>query len=69
MSTYSIFICKVTIYARRLHPICCGIDVYKKFVVATIATTDNNNVTTYEIKQLDTYTKKPPLIKRMAILK
>jgi transposase len=42
---------------KIVHPICCGIDVHKKFVVATIAATDKNNVTTYSTKQFNTYTK------------
>lgn len=32
---------------KIVHPICCGIDVHKKFLVAAIAITDSNNVTTY----------------------
>jgi transposase len=32
-------------------------DVHKKFVVATIACTNENNVTTYQTKQFNTYTK------------
>lgn len=35
---------------------CCGINVYKKFVVATIATIGINNITTYKAKQFNTYT-------------
>lgn len=42
---------------KIVYPICCGIDVHKKFVVATIATTDKNNVTTYSTKQFNTYTR------------
>lgn len=42
---------------KIVYPICCGIDVHKKFVVATIASTDKNNVTTYLTKQFNTYTK------------
>lgn len=41
---------------KIVYPICCGIDVHKKFVVATIAATDMNNVTTYTTKQFNTYT-------------
>ena len=29
---------------------CCGIDVYKKMLVVTIAKTDKHKVTTYPIK-------------------
>ncbi|MDP9749871.1 MULTISPECIES: IS110 family transposase [Thermoanaerobacter] len=32
---------------KIVHPICCSIDVHKKFLVAAIAITDSNNVTTY----------------------
>jgi transposase len=41
---------------KIIYPICCGIDVHKKFVVATIAATDKNNVTSYTTKQFNTYT-------------
>ena len=30
---------------------CCGIDVHKKMLVATIATTNEQKVTTYQTKQ------------------
>lgn len=36
---------------------CCGIDAHKDFVVACIAKTDNNNVTTYQSKRFSTFTK------------
>lgn len=42
---------------KIVYPICCDIDVHKKFVVATIAATDKNNVTTYKTKQFSTYTR------------
>jgi transposase len=32
---------------KIVHPICCGMDVHKTFVVAAIAITDKQNVTTY----------------------
>ncbi|WP_054743905.1 IS110 family RNA-guided transposase [Cellulosilyticum ruminicola] len=41
---------------KIVYPICCGIDVHKKFVVATLATTNSNNVTTYQTKQFSTFT-------------
>ena len=31
--------------------ICCGIDVHKKILVATIADTNERKITTYETKQ------------------
>lgn len=37
--------------------ICCGIDVHKKVLVATIATTNERKVTTYQTKQFSTFTK------------
>ncbi len=37
------------------HFVCCGMDVHKKFVVATIATTDYRGVTTYEKKRFSTF--------------
>lgn len=54
---------------KIVHPICCGIDVHKKFVVATIAATDNNNVTTYETKQFGTFTKNLLKLKEWLSLK
>lgn len=41
---------------KIVYPISCGIDVHKKFVVATIATTNSNSVTTYKTKQFNTFT-------------
>ena len=41
---------------KIVHLISCGIDVHKKFVVATIATTGSNNITTYKTKQFNTFT-------------
>ena len=35
---------------------CCGIDVHKKMLVATIATTNERKVTTYQTKQFSTFT-------------
>jgi len=40
---------------KIVHPVCCGMDVHKKFVVATIATTDLKNVTTYVKKRFATF--------------
>ena len=36
---------------------CCGIDVHKKMLVATIAKTDEHKVTTYQTKQFSTLAK------------
>jgi len=32
---------------KIVYPICCGVDVHKKTIVATIAVTDQNNITRY----------------------
>jgi transposase len=42
---------------KIVYPICCGIDVHKTFVVATIASTDRENITTYQTKRFSTFTK------------
>jgi len=42
---------------KIVYPVCCGIDVHKSFVVACIATTDKNLVTTYSAsKRFSTFT-------------
>lgn len=42
---------------KIVYKICCGIDVHKNFVVACIAKTDKQGVTTYERHHFSTYTK------------
>ncbi|WP_276623794.1 IS110 family transposase [Syntrophomonas wolfei] len=42
---------------KIVYPICCGIDVHKTFVIATIATTDRENITTYQTKRFSTFTR------------
>ena len=42
---------------KIIYPICCGIDVHSKFIVACIASTDKNGVTTYKSKRFSTFTK------------
>jgi len=42
---------------KIVYQICCGIDVHKTFVVACIASTNSNGVTTYERHRFSTYTK------------
>jgi len=42
---------------KIVHRVCCGIDVHKKFVVATIAATNSNNVTTYQEQTFQTFTR------------
>lgn len=46
---------KGVIYLKIIYPICCGVDVHKKTIVATIATTDSNNITSYSIKTFSTF--------------
>ena len=40
---------------KIVYPICCGVDVHKKFIVATIASTNDKNITSYITKRFDTY--------------
>ena len=42
---------------KIVYPICCGIDVHKTFIVATIASTNEKNLTTYETARFSTFTK------------
>lgn len=42
---------------RIVYPICCGIDVHKKFVVATVGATNQSGVTEYQTKQFSTFTE------------
>lgn len=42
---------------RIVYPICCGIDVHKKFIVACIASTNDKGVTTYKSSRFSTFTK------------
>lgn len=42
---------------KIVYPICCGIDVHKTFVVATIAATDKKSLTTYKTQRFSTFTK------------
>lgn len=46
---------------------CCGIDVHKKMLVATIATTNERKVTTYQTKQFSTFTKDIKKLKQWLI--
>jgi transposase len=41
---------------KIVYPICCGIDVHKKFLVACIASTNDNGVTTYKSCRFSTFT-------------
>lgn len=42
---------------RIVYPICCGIDVHNKFIVACIASTNDKGVTTYKSSRFSTFTK------------
>ena len=48
---------RVPMALKIVYKICCGIDVHKNFVVACIAKTDKQGVTTYERHHFSTYTK------------
>ena len=39
---------------RIVYPICCGVDVHKNIIVATIASTDKNNITQYIVETFST---------------
>ena len=39
---------------RLVYPVCCGLDVHKKVIVATIVTTDNNGISSYSQKSFST---------------
>lgn len=41
---------------KIIYPICCGIDVHSKFVVACIASTNDKGVTTYKVDRFSTFT-------------
>ncbi|SHF13443.1 Transposase IS116/IS110/IS902 family protein [Desulforamulus putei DSM 12395] len=41
---------------KIVYPICCGIDVHKKFLVACIAFTNDKGVTTYKSRRFSTFT-------------
>lgn len=39
---------------KLIYPVCCGVDVHKKTIVATIANTDKKNITQYTIETFST---------------
>ena len=41
---------------KIVYPICCGMDVHKSFLVACIASTNRQGVTTYKSKRFSTFT-------------
>ena len=42
---------------KIVYPVCCGMDVHKSFVVACIASTNGQGVTTYKSHRFSTFTK------------
>ena len=40
---------------KIVYPICCGMDVHKSFVVAYIASTNDQGATTYKSKRFSTF--------------
>ena len=40
---------------KIVYPICCGVDVHKRTIVATVAATDKNNITRYFTKTFSTF--------------
>jgi len=61
------FLQEVTIVLNICYNTCCGIDVHKKMLVATIAKTDEHKVTTYQTKQFSTFTKDIKKLKQWLI--
>jgi len=53
----TINLCGDVFMLKIVYPICCGIDVHKKFVVATIGTTNKSGVTKYQTRQFSTFTE------------
>ena len=41
---------------KIVYPVCCGMDVHKTFLVACIASTNTQGVTTYKSKRFSTFT-------------
>jgi len=41
---------------KIVHPICCGMDVHKSFLIACIASTNGQGVTNYKSKRFSTFT-------------
>ncbi len=51
MSALSTIIRRGEVFMLKIvYPICCGIDVHKKFVVAAVDTTNKSGVTDYHTK-------------------
>ena len=41
-------------FMKIIYPVCCGVDVHKRILVATIVTTDKNQITSYITKTFST---------------
>lgn len=41
---------------KIVYPICCGMDVHKDFLIACIASTNGQGVTTYQSRRFSTFT-------------
>ena len=39
---------------KIVYPVCCGVDVHKNVIVATIAITDKSNITQYIVESFST---------------
>lgn len=39
-----------------IHPVCCGMDIHKKSIIATLITVDKEGKESYETKEFETYT-------------
>lgn len=49
-----LFFPKELISLKIIYPVCCGVDVHKRSIVATIAATNKNNITSYSTKTFST---------------
>ena len=54
MSLFLLYQRRDVIFVKIVYPICCGVDVHKNVIVATIAITDNNNITQYIAESFNT---------------
>ena len=57
----------VVFMLKIVRPICCGVDVHKRFIVASIGSTDNHGITTYQTKNFYTHNKDINSFKRWLI--
>lgn len=52
---------------RLVYPVCCGVDVHKTFLVATIITTTNSILPKYQQKRFSTYYSGPARLQAVAL--